>query len=251
MGSTLGGYRIEWLIRHDIGSTLYLATHLRSKRKVALKVLPTEATDDRERALRESELMASFDHPNVIPIYEIDEDDGVFFIAMRFAGNGDLQGLLDRKGRLGLMRTLVIVEQVASALDAMHAALLVHWDVKLANILLGEGGHVYLADFGLARRVTSVDPRRDISRLADVAYRCLAGPRRSELAASKARSAPPPLSSVRPELPVAVSDLLAATTVPPSQVQYRSAGSLAHALRLAGLGAQSSRATLWAHLSDV
>lgn len=238
------------MIRHDVGSTLYLATHLRTKRKVVLKVLPAVAADDRERFFRESELMASLDHPNVIPIYEADEDAGVFFIAMHFAGNGDLQGLLDRKGWLGLTRTLVIVEQVASALDAMHAALLVHGDVKPANILLGEAGHVYLADFGLSRRVTSVYPRRDISRLAHVAYRCLAGPQKYEIAAIKTRNSSPPLSSVRPELPVAVSDILAAANVPPSQVQYRSAGSLAHALRLAGLGIQSSRATLWPHLSD-
>ena len=253
IGSTLGGFTIESLISPRTVTTVCLATHPRFKRKVALKVLSAEAADDpalRERFIHESQLTEALDHPNVIPIYDADEDAGVFYIAMHYAEDGDLRRLLDRKGRLALVRTIAIVEQVAGALDAMHAASFVHWDVKSSNILLGEAGHVYLSDFGVARRVKPVDARRDISALASVAYRCLAGEPQSAIEAIKADNVRPPLSTARPGLPPALDGVLDTAMAEHRQVHDQTAGSMAHALRLAGLGIQSSRITLWAQLSE-
>src|SRR5262245_22683178 len=142
-------------------SIVYRAEHLSLERTVALKLLAPQLSDDeafRERFLRESRLAASLDHPNVIPIYEAGEEEGVFFIAMRFVDGLDLKTLLKREGALPLDRTSSIISQVASALGAAHAKGLVHRDVKPANILLAAGyaddevsDHVYLSDFGVVK----------------------------------------------------------------------------------------------------
>jgi serine/threonine protein kinase len=174
--------------------------------------------------------VASLDHPNVIPIYDAGEDAGTFYIAMHYAEDGDLRLLLDRKGRLALVRTIAIVEQIAGALDAMHAAPFVHWDVKTSNVLLGKAGHVYLSDFGLAHPVKPVDARRDISALAYAAYRCLAGEPQSETEAINADNVRPPLSTARPGLPSALDGVLATAMVEDRHVHDQTAGSMARAL---------------------
>ena len=87
IGVVFAGYRLEFLLGHGGMSIVYLAEHTGLERKVALKLLSPQLSDDeafRERFTRESKLAASLDHPNVIPIYEASESDGVFFIAMRY-----------------------------------------------------------------------------------------------------------------------------------------------------------------------
>ena len=162
IGTELAGYRIERLLGRGGMSVVYLAEDTRLGRKVALKLLAPELAEDdrfRERFLRESKLAASIDHSNVIPIYEAGEADGLLFIAMRYVEGTDLKELLAEKGKLEPARTLGILGQVASALDAAHARGLVHRDVKPANILLDakEDDHVYLSDFGLTKQASS-DP---------------------------------------------------------------------------------------------
>src|SRR5207247_1017976 len=98
------------------------------------------------------------DHPNVIPIFESGEADGVLFIAMRYVKTTDLKALIKSEGRVQPRRTLAILAQTASALDAAAQQGLVHRDVKPGNILVAEGqgaggtDHVYLSDFGLTKR---------------------------------------------------------------------------------------------------
>src|SRR5919205_1844575 len=113
----------------------------------------------RDRFLRESELAASIDHPNIVPIYEAGSTGELLFIAMRFVEGKDLKERL-RLGRLDPGDAAGILAQVASALDAAHARGLVHRDVKPSNVLLDRGArpdgsdHVYLADFGLTKRIS-------------------------------------------------------------------------------------------------
>jgi serine/threonine-protein kinase len=95
VGSVLAGYRIERLLGRGGMSSVYLAEHLRLQRKVALKLMAPELADDerfRERFLRESQLAASLDHPNVVPVYDADEAEGVLYIAMRYVDGDDLRG---------------------------------------------------------------------------------------------------------------------------------------------------------------
>src|SRR5215831_14215523 len=203
IGSDLLGYRLEELIGRGGMGVVFRALDLRLKRNVALKLLAPELASDerfRERFLRESELAASLDHPNVIPVYDAGEADDRLFIAMRYVEGGDLRDIL-RAGPLDPESALEFCSQVAEALDAAHQRGLVHRDVKPSNVLLDERKHVYLADFGLTRRIAGgdalggdarslgtidyiapeqlrgeeVDGRADLYSLGCLLYECLTG----------------------------------------------------------------------------
>jgi serine/threonine protein kinase len=114
-------------------STVYLAEQTAPRRKIVLKLLRPDLSEDeafRQRFVHESEAAASTEHPTIVPIYSAGEADGVLFIAMRYVEGEDLRELIARGGRLPPERAIEIVSQVASALDAAHARGLVHRDVK-------------------------------------------------------------------------------------------------------------------------
>ncbi|HET8815585.1 MAG TPA: protein kinase [Solirubrobacterales bacterium] len=155
IGSEVAGYRIDSLIARGGMGVVYEATHLGLDRPVALKVIARELADRRgfrDRFLRESRLAARLDHPAVVPIFDSREVDGELIVAMRLVRGGDLRKLIDREGPLPPRRALDLLSQVAEALDAAHAAGIVHRDVKPHNILV-EGDRAYLTDFGLAKAV--------------------------------------------------------------------------------------------------
>ncbi len=163
-GTDFVGYRIEELIGRGGMGVVYRAYDLRLRRTVALKLIAPEfAVDERfrERFARETELAMSLEHPNVVPIYDAGDVDGRIYLAMRLVGGTDLRKLLLAEGALEPARALAICRQVASALDAAFAKGLVHRDVKPSNVLLDENDHVYLADFGLTRRLDAPRSGRD------------------------------------------------------------------------------------------
>ena len=262
VGETFGGYTIESLLGRGGMGTVYLATHKRLGRKVALKVLSPELArgeDFRARFLRESQLAASLDHPNVIPIYDADEVEGVLYLAMRYVSGPSLQSLIRERGTLSTGESLRLAEQIGGALDAAHRAGLVHRDVKPANILLAEpDDHAYLCDFGLAKLTTSreltqtgfflgtvdycapeqiqgrpLDGRADVYSLGCVLFHCLAGQppyiRETELGVLDAHlHAPPPeLASVRPDLPRSLGRVIATAMAKDPDERYATAGALA------------------------
>src|SRR5262245_14999917 len=142
IGSELFGYRVEALPGRGGMSVVYRAHDLALDRRVALKLLAPElAGDDRFRArfLRESRVAASLDHPNVIPIYEAGEAEGLLCIAMRYVEGTDLKRLLRAEGALDPDRALDYCAQVSAALDAAHEHGLVHRDVKPSNVLITQG----------------------------------------------------------------------------------------------------------------
>ncbi|MEJ7891740.1 MAG: protein kinase [Solirubrobacteraceae bacterium] len=156
-GTEFAGCRIVGIAGRGGMGVVYSAIEQRLDRPVALKLIAARHAADaefRERFERESRIAASIDHPNVIPVYAAGEEDDQPFLVMRLVQGTDLQALLRREGRLDPLRAAKIVAQVAAALDAAHAAGLVHRDVKPANVLL-DGSHVYLTDFGLTRLVAS------------------------------------------------------------------------------------------------
>ena len=160
-GTALGHYRIEQLIGRGGMGVVYRAHDLVLDRKLALKLLAPELAEDesfRERFLRESRIAASLDHPAIIPIYDAGEVAGRLYIAMRLVDGIDLKRLLADQGALDAERALQLLEQVADALDAAHERGLVHRDVKPSNVLIDARGHVYLADFGLSRRLDEQAP---------------------------------------------------------------------------------------------
>jgi serine/threonine-protein kinase len=152
-GAHIAGCRIETVAGRGGMGIVYRATQISLGRPVALKLIAPEHAADgdfRERFQRESRMAAAIDHPNVIPVYEAGEEDGRLYLVMRWVAGTDLHRLLRAEGRIEPERAAAIVNQVAGALDAAHAAGLVHRDVKPANVLLS-GEHAYLADFGLTR----------------------------------------------------------------------------------------------------
>ncbi len=253
-------------------AVVYRARDVRLGRWVALKVLGEDLARDeafRRRFIRESRAAAAVDHPNIIPIFDAGEANGVLFIAMRYVGGQDVHSLLNRTGPLPSARATGIVAQVASALDAAHACGLVHRDVKPANMLLdglaedGSEDHVYLSDFGISKTSQSttnltltgqvlgtlnylapeqiegrgVDGRADAYSLACAAFEMLTGVppfrREQSLAVMWAQlsATPPPLTSIRGDLPAAVDQVMARGLAKPPEDRYPSCRAFAAALQ--------------------
>jgi serine/threonine protein kinase len=267
--SRIAGYRPEQRIGVGGMAMVFRARDERLGRLVALKILTPELAADnqfRQRFIRESQAAAAVDHPNIIPVFEAGEADGVLFIAMRYVPGGDVRSLLNQGRPLTPAHVAAIISPVASALDAAHAAGLVHRDVKPANILVdtqpGRPDHVYLADFGLSKgRMTSVtmtntgqsmgtpaymapeqiegrtvDGRTDQYSLACAAFELLAGqppfPRDQDMAVIYAHlSAPPPALTSRRGLPAAVDNVLARALAKAPDHRYASCREFADDLR--------------------
>jgi serine/threonine protein kinase len=161
-GSQVAGYLLEQQIGAGGMAVVYRARDVRLGRLVALKVMAPAMAGDEEfrlRFVREARAAAAVDDPHIIPVYAAGNESGILFIAMRFVGGGDLRSLLRRQGPLSPHRVMSAISPVASALDAAHAAGLVHRDVKPANILVdarpGRPDHVYLSDFGVSKGAVS------------------------------------------------------------------------------------------------
>jgi hypothetical protein len=276
VGSRLAGYRLEGQIGRGGMAEVFLARDERLGRMVALKVLaPALGMDQgfRQRFIRESRAAAAVDDPHIVPVYEAGEADGVLFIAMRYVPGGDARTLVHREGPMPPWRAAAIISPVASALDAAHAAGLLHRDVKPANMLVdvvrGRPDHVYLSDFGLSKAAVSssgltrkgeflgtpdyvspeqiagqpADGRADEYALACSAFELLTGAppfRRDEAVAVMYAqlSAPPPrLTALRPDLPPAADGVLAKALAKTPGERYTSCREFADALRTA-LGLQ-------------
>jgi serine/threonine protein kinase len=135
-GDVFGGYRIEGLAGRGGMGVVYRAVQLDLGRPVALKLIAADRAADpdfRERFQRESRMAASIDHPNVVPIHGAGEVDGQLYLAMRFVQGTDLHRLIKRDGPLAPDLAASIVAQVGAALDAAHAAGLVHRDAPAST----------------------------------------------------------------------------------------------------------------------
>ncbi len=159
VGSTVAGCRLEAVAGRGGMGVVWRATQLALNRAVAVKAIAPQFAEDaafRERFQRESQLAASIEHPNVIPVYEAGELDDRLYLIMRWVDGTDLRQLLDKCGRLAPTTATRLLMPVALALGAAHRRGLIHRDVKPANVLIsgyeGDEEHVYLTDFGVARR---------------------------------------------------------------------------------------------------
>ena len=161
--SEFGPYRLESLIGQGAMGQVYRAVDTVRGRVVAIKLLPAQLAANpefRARFRTESALTACLREPHIVPIHDYGEIDGRLFIDMRLVEGTDLARLLAQHGPLSPERAVNVVTQVASALDAAHAAGLAHRDIKPSNILVPSAGNesasefVYVADFGLARLTT-------------------------------------------------------------------------------------------------
>lgn len=272
-GTVIAGCRVDAVAGRGGMGVVYRATELGLGRPVALKLIAPELAADegfRERFAREARLTASLDHPNVIPVYAAGEEGGRLYLTMRYVAGTDLAALLAADGPLAPARAAAIVTQVAAALDAAHAAGLVHRDVKPANVLIGSGAgseHVYLSDFGIVRapagdsRLTDsgewvgtvdfmapeqlkgerTDARTDVYGLGCVLYAALTSavpfPRDTAPATMLAHMTdPPPRPSVRAPVPEALDAVVERAMAKDPQARFPSAGDLARATVAASAG---------------
>lgn len=151
-GTTLGRYKVDSLLGAGGMGEVYLAHDIRLNRKIALKVLPADVTNNRERLHRfeqEARAASALNHPNILTIHEIGEENGTHFISTEFIEGETLRQKLQT--RLEIEETLNIATQIAAALDAAHKSGIVHRDIKPENVIVREDGLVKVLDFGLAK----------------------------------------------------------------------------------------------------
>jgi serine/threonine protein kinase len=261
---------------------VYRAEELALQREVALKLIRPDQSEEermRERFRRESKVAASVDHPNVIPIFEAGEEDGVLFITMRLVSGTDLRALVSAEGRVHPQRAARIVRDVGAALDAAHKRGLVHRDVKPANVLLGRADHVYLSDFGLAKQATAaggltrqgsivaraeyvapeqvtedrVDARTDVYSLGCLLFEALTGQapfaeKGAGAIMAHVEDAPPSAVALVPDLPREFDNVVGRAMAKDPEERYPSAGDLGEAALVAAgelrhAGAESVVAT--------
>src|SRR4051794_849080 len=280
IGAELAGYRIEGLLGRGGMGFVFSAEHILLGRKAAIKTLLPELIGDvdfKERFIRESRVVASIDHPNIIPIYDAGEADGVAYIAMRYVQGCDLADLIGRQGGLSVDRTLAIIDQVGGALDAAHAHEIIHRDVKPANVLIDESaGRVYLTDFGIAKAARSpgltqqgfflgtldyaspqqiegkaLGPSADIYSLGCALYECLTGlkpfPLETDVAVMYAHmlEPPPKVTATKPDLPVALDEVVARAMAKSEADRFSSCRELVDTARSAlADGGRPGRATV-------
>ncbi|MBI4612239.1 MAG: Hsp70 family protein [Planctomycetes bacterium] len=154
-GERLGPYRVESLLGKGGMGRVYRATHTGLERAVALKVLAPEVLDHPEavdRFLAEARAMAKCDHPNVVRVYDVGEMEGVHYISMEYVEGEDLSQIVDEGGRLDPGWAVQVLTETARGLAAVHAAGVLHGDLKPSNILISRRGRAMLLDFGLAKR---------------------------------------------------------------------------------------------------
>jgi TolB-like protein len=153
IGTTLGHYEIVDKLGHGGMGEVFRAQDTKLKREVALKVLPSDLADDKERLSRfqrEAESIAALNHPNIVTIYSVEEDDGTHFLTMELVGGKSLDKIIQKNG-LPLDEVFDIAIPLADALSSAHETGIIHRDLKPANVMVSEEGRVKILDFGLAK----------------------------------------------------------------------------------------------------
>jgi len=267
MRDSISHYRIEREIGRGGMGVVYRAVDTRLGRPVAIKVLPTETTGNPERQrrfLREAQSASALNHPNIVTIYEVGEDEGTTFIAMELVDGTPLDRLL-AQAPLPVATALDYAVQIASALAAAHARGIIHRDIKPANIVVTRDGRAKVLDFGLAKlidlpsteaTITSaptvagvimgtaeymspeqaegrpVDARSDIFSFGAVLYEMLAGRRafggatRVGVITAILRDQPPPVRTVRADAPPAIDPILQRALAKDPAARYPDAAAM-------------------------
>ena len=274
IGTTLGNYEIQSLLGSGGMASVYQALDRRLGRLVALKVLsPATAAQPGfvARFQQEARLIASLRHPNIVQIYDLGEQDGHWYMVQELLPGPtlveQLRAVAAQNSKLPREQVIDVVRQLAAALDAAHAAGVIHRDVKPGNAIWNAGGTLVLTDFGIAKSTqlpanhtqtglvigtpSYLSPEQaqgqsptassDIYSLGVVLYELIAGhvPFRDSSALGAVyghlQEAPPPLRPLRPDLPFAVERVVLQALAKDPAARFRSAGALAKALEQAWL----------------
>jgi serine/threonine protein kinase len=272
VGKRLGKYQIVEEKGRGGMALVYKAFDTELQRTVALKILPEYFRHDPKlvrRFKREVTHAAKLHHPNIIPIYDVDEREGVLYFAMQYVEH-TLYQILRERGTLSALETADIIKQMASALDHAHSSGYVHRDVKPSNILISKTGRPILSDFGIVKaadgttltetgtmigtpeymspeqiRGFEVDRRSDIYSLGVVCYEMLAGrvPFSGEIARvlyAQVHERPIPLHRLNPQVPLAVERVVERAMAKQKEKRYGTAAEMARSLERSLTGQAAS-----------
>jgi serine/threonine protein kinase len=257
IGQTIRGYEIREQIGAGGYGAVYKAHEINVDRDVAVKVILPEHAAEPEFAQRfetEAQLVAQLEHPRIVPLYAYWRDDTGAFLVMRYVKEGSLFDVLEKQGAISLAQTSRLLDHITEALTVAHQAGVVHRDLKPDNILLDERGNAYLTDFGIAKQVDQpsnltgaddivgtlhylspeqiqnqpVSPRTDIYALGVMLYEMLTGQHPFQetsvtaLIMKHLQEPLPPLDTIRPDLPIAIDDVVQKATAKDPDDRYDS-----------------------------
>jgi formylglycine-generating enzyme required for sulfatase activity/dienelactone hydrolase/predicted Ser/Thr protein kinase len=284
--ATISHYRLEAEIGRGGMGVVHRAVDTKLGRQVAIKVLPAHATSDperRRRFIQEARAASALNHPHIVTIYEVDEHEGTIFIVMEFVDGTPLDRLL-AGGPVPVVKALEYGAQIASALEAAHAAGIVHRDIKPGNIVVTRDGRVKVLDFGLAKLIERapteetisnpatmmgmvlgtaaymspeqaqglrVDARSDLFSFGGVLYEMLTGRRPFAassdvgLIAAILRDDPPSVSTLRPEVPASIDAIVRRAQVKRPEDRYQSAAAMRADLESAFARLTRSPEAIW------
>ncbi|RAV10830.1 serine/threonine protein kinase, partial [Mycobacterium colombiense] len=275
-GTQFGPYRLGRLVGRGGMGDVYEAEDTVRERIVALKLMSRTLSNDpvfRSRMQREARTAGRLHEPHVVPIHDFGEIDGQLYVDMRLIDGKDLASMLKRYGPISPPRAIAIVRQIGSALDAAHAAGILHRDVKPENILVSADDFAYLVDFGIASATSDekltqfgttvgtakymaperfgdsdVTHKADIYALTCVLYECLTGSppytgdQLSVMGAHVHQPIPRP-SAARPSIPAAFDGVIARGMAKDPAERYLTCGDLAAAAYGALAAPDQDRAT--------
>lgn len=266
----VGRYQIKSELGRGGMATVYRAYDPSFDREVAVKVLPLEMAHNlvfRARFKRELKTVASLEHPAIVPVYDVgEEEDGRQYFVMRYMAGESLSDWL-QKGAISLQDTAIIIERLASALDYAHRKNIVHRDIKPDNVLFDGNNHPYLTDFGIAKLTESaisatgggtmgtpayvspeqaqggkVDSRADIYGMGVMIYEMLTGQKPYDadspmsVAVRHITEPIPEILEARPDLPIEVDLIIKTAMAKDKEDRYPTAVDLARALNRAAFG---------------
>ncbi|HLH60660.1 MAG TPA: serine/threonine-protein kinase [Ktedonobacteraceae bacterium] len=282
IGTVLGTCTLQRLIGQGGMGAVYLAQQSRPRRQVAVKVLlpaaklkPHQLAAFLERFRRETDAAASLEHPNIMPVHEYGEHDGLAYLVMPYISGGTLRDAMEREGPMSPQQAAFYLDQIAAALDFAHAHGVIHRDIKPANILLTPEGRALLTDFGLVKviaggqpahtRLTGegapvgtpdymspeqvmgdeVDGRADLYSLGVILYQMITGttPFQGEtpmqIAAQQLHTQPASPRLLRPDLPVAVEQVMLRMMAKRPADRFQTGREFALAFRAAAIPGES------------
>ncbi len=248
-------------------ATIYMAFQPNMERNVALKVLPKQHAKDPEflgRFKQEAKLIAGFQHPHILPVFDFGEADGYTYLVMAYIEGGTLTDILQGEP-LDKEQTIQYITQLSGALDYAHKRKVIHRDLKPSNVLIGSSGNCLLADFGVAKilggsnKFTAtgemvgtpsymspeqiqgipLDTTSDIYSLGIILYEMVTsrppfkGATPASILIKHLHEPLPPPSFANPDMPKAVEQVIIKSLEKDSKDRYQKAGNLAKALKKA------------------